>query len=123
VREADAAGERRLRDAALDLRGQAEQGQRRLELAATGPARPGVGLARPGRHPAAQIQDASITPGPWRMQLQRPVDWRAAGGNFESLPARRAARAGHAQRRAGQRRRARLDAGAAPGRMLTTAGG
>ncbi|HEY0824781.1 MAG TPA: translocation/assembly module TamB domain-containing protein, partial [Ramlibacter sp.] len=88
VREAALQVQGRLRDAALDLRGQAEQGQRKLELAAAG--RIGATLGGPvtqwrGSLASfnARLQDASITPGPWQLQLQRPVDWRAGGGNFE----------------------------------------
>jgi hypothetical protein len=28
-------------------------------------------------------RDPAVTPGPWRLQLQKPVDWRASGGNLE----------------------------------------
>jgi translocation and assembly module TamB len=86
VREAQLQVQGRLRDAVLELRGQAERGQRKLDLSVAG--RVGGTLspsAWRGRFTslAAQMQDPSITPGPWQVQLQRPVDWRFAGGNFE----------------------------------------
>ncbi|MEJ5990411.1 translocation/assembly module TamB domain-containing protein [Ramlibacter sp. PS3R-8] len=86
VREAQLQLQGRLRDAALELRGQAERGQRKLDLSVAGRA---GGTLSPsswrGRvaELSVQMQDPSITPGPWQVQLQRPVDWRFAGGNFE----------------------------------------
>lgn len=77
----------RLRDAALDLRAQAEQGQRKVDVRAAG--RLGGTL---GANPSwrgrvatfvAQLTDPGITPGPWQLQLRNAVDWRLAGGNFE----------------------------------------
>lgn len=86
VREAQLQVQGRLRDAALELRGQAERGQRKLDVAMAG--RVGGTLAPSawqGRFAALalQMQDPSITPDPWRVQLQQPVDWRFAGGNLE----------------------------------------
>jgi translocation and assembly module TamB len=88
VRDAVLQVQGRLRDAALDLRGQAEQGQRKLDLTASG--RLGATLGEPALRWHGQVaklllqlQDASISPGPWRLELQRAVDWRASAGNFE----------------------------------------
>ncbi|NNU43875.1 translocation/assembly module TamB domain-containing protein [Ramlibacter montanisoli] len=88
VRDASLQVQGRLRDAALDLRAQAEQGQRKVDVVGAG--RLGAtlgGAATQWRGQvaslSARLQDASITPGPWQVQLQRPVDWRASGGNFE----------------------------------------
>lgn len=87
VREAELQLQGRLRDAALALSGQAEQGQRRVALAVDG--RLGATLGGPvswrGQVASASVQlvDPALTPGPWRLELQRPVDWRAAGGRFE----------------------------------------
>jgi translocation and assembly module TamB len=78
----------RLRDAALDLRAQAQRGQRQLELAAAGRVGGALGAAAPDWHGQlarldVQVQDPGITPGPWQLQLRRPVDWRLAGSAFE----------------------------------------
>lgn len=88
VRDAALQVNGRLRDAALDLRGQAEQGQRKLDLATNG--RLGAtlgGAATSWRGQVAQLsvqlQDPGITPGPWQLQLRRAVDWRFAGGSFD----------------------------------------
>lgn len=87
VRDAALQVNGRLRDAALDLRAQAQQGQRRLDLSGAGRLGATLGPATSWRGQLAtlalQVQDPAITPGPWALQLQRPVDWRAAGGNFE----------------------------------------
>jgi translocation and assembly module TamB len=78
----------RLRDAALELRAQAERGQRKVDVATQGRLA-GVlgGPVSSWRGQVAslavQMQDTSITPGPWQLQLRRAVDWRAAAGNFE----------------------------------------
>jgi translocation and assembly module TamB len=88
VREALLQVQGRLRDAALDLRGQAEQGQRKLDLTVNG--RLGATLGGPAASwrgqfatLAAQLRDPGITPGPWQLQLRRPVEWRLAGPSFE----------------------------------------
>lgn len=88
VRDAALQVNGRLRDAAMELRAQADQGQRRVDVDTRG--RLGAtlgGAATTWRGQVAslavQLQDPGITPGPWRLQLQRPVDWRVAGGNFE----------------------------------------
>ena len=88
VRDAALQVNGRLRDAALDLRAQAEQGQRRVNLDTRG--RLGAtlgGTASSWRGQVAtlavQLQDPGITPGPWQLQLQRAVDWKFSGGNFE----------------------------------------
>ncbi|MCC2673437.1 MAG: hypothetical protein K0R58_384, partial [Ramlibacter sp.] len=96
VREAQLQVQGRLRDAALELRGQAERGQRKLDLAVAG--RVGGTLspsAWRGRFASldVRLQDPSITPGPWQVQLQQPVDWRFAGGNFEVAAGEAALRA------------------------------
>ena len=88
VREAALQVQGRLRDAALDLRGQAQQGQRQVTLATQGR----LGLQLGGAAPSwrgnvasldVRVQDPSITPGPWSLALRRPVDWRAAGAKLE----------------------------------------
>ncbi|MDB5897462.1 MAG: hypothetical protein JWP41_1064 [Ramlibacter sp.] len=88
VREAVLQVQGRLRDAALDLQGQAEQGQRKVGVDVKG--RVGAtlgGAATSWRGQFAtldlRLQDPSITPGPWQLQLRRAVDWRYAGGSFE----------------------------------------
>lgn len=87
VREGSLQLEGRLRDASLDLRARAEQGQRKLDLAATG--RAGATLGDPVRWQgrlatlSGQMEDPGITPGPWRLQLRNAVDVRGTGGNFE----------------------------------------
>jgi translocation and assembly module TamB len=86
VREAQLQVQGRLRDAALEVRGQAGRGQRKFDLTVAG--RVGGTLspsAWRGRLTtlAVQMQDPSITPGPWQVQLQQPVEWRFAGGNVE----------------------------------------
>ena len=77
----------RLRDAALDLRARAERGQRKVDLDVAGRVGGVLGAASQWRGQLArlamQVQDPAITPGPWQLALQRPVDWRLAGGNFE----------------------------------------
>lgn len=78
----------RLRDAALDVRAQAEQGQRRVDLEAQG--RLGATLGEAVTYWRGQLatlqvrlQDPGITPGPWQLQLRRGVEGRYGGGNFE----------------------------------------
>ncbi len=87
VRDASVQVNGRLRDAALDVRGLAEQGQRKVDLSASGRLGATLGAATSWRGQllqlAVQMQDPGITPGPWQLQLRRPVDWRVAGGNFE----------------------------------------
>lgn len=86
VRDAQLQVNGRLRDAALELRAQAERGQRKVAADIAG--RLGGTLspsAWRGQVAALQVQleDPAITPEPWRVQLRRPVDWRFAGGNFD----------------------------------------
>ncbi|HVE53159.1 MAG TPA: DUF490 domain-containing protein, partial [Ramlibacter sp.] len=88
VRDASLQVNGRLRDAALDLRGQAEQGQRKVELAGSGRLGATLGGAVTSwrgqlAQLAVQVQDPGITPGPWQLQLRRPVDWRLAGASFD----------------------------------------
>jgi translocation and assembly module TamB len=88
VREADLQVKGRLRDAALVLRGAAERGQRRLDLQAAGRLGATLGggaTAWRGQVAslAVRLEDPSVSRGPWQLQLQRPVDWRASGGNVE----------------------------------------
>jgi translocation and assembly module TamB len=88
LRTADLRVDGRLRDAALDVRLQLERGQRKVDLATAGRVGGALGGAAGNWHGQVatlvlQLQDASITPGPWQLQLRHAVDWRAAGGNFE----------------------------------------
>lgn len=88
LRDVALAVDGRLRDAALDVRAQAEQGQRRVALQAQG--RLGATLGQPvtywrGRLATldVRLQDPGITPGPWQLQLRRAIEGRFGGGNFE----------------------------------------
>jgi translocation and assembly module TamB len=87
VRDASVQAQGRLRDAALQLHGQARQGQRSVTLAASG--RFGGTLGKVPRWQGqvaslqVQWQDPAATPGPWDLQLRRPVGWQFAGGNFQ----------------------------------------
>lgn len=86
VRDAQVQVNGRLRDAALQVRAQAERGQRKVALDLSG--RLGGTLspsAWRGRVAALQVrlEDPAITPGPWQVQLRRAVDWRFAGSSFE----------------------------------------
>ena len=87
LRDANLQVNGRLREAALQLRAQARQGQRDVELAGSGTL--GATLGGPattwrGRLAQlnVQLQDPAITPGPWQLQLRQPVEWRLAGNNF-----------------------------------------
>jgi translocation and assembly module TamB len=78
----------RLRDAALQLRAQAQQGQRQVDLAAGGRVGGALGAAASNWHGQLalldlHVQDPGITPGPWQLQLRRAVDWRLDSGDFE----------------------------------------
>jgi translocation and assembly module TamB len=78
----------RLRDALLDLRAAAEQGQRKVALTASGRVNGTLGGANVTWRGqlaslAVQVQDPGITSDPWRLQVRRPVDWRFGGGAFE----------------------------------------
>ena len=77
----------KLRDAALQVDAQAQRGQRKLQIAATGRLGGTLGASTRWRGRIAtlraQWQDPSLTEGPWLLQLQRAVDWQAAGGNLE----------------------------------------
>ena len=88
LRTADVTVDGRLRDAALDVRAQAERGQRKVDVTTRG--RVGGVLGGPAGNwrgqfaeLALQVQDPSITPGPWQLNLRNAVDWRLAGGNFD----------------------------------------
>lgn len=88
LREADLRVDGRLRDAALELRALAERGQRKVEVAVGGRLGGTLGgAAASWRGQVAQLGlqlvDPAIAPGPWLLQLQKPVDWRVAGSNFE----------------------------------------
>lgn len=88
LREADLRVDGRLRDAALELRALADRGQRKVELALGGRVGGTLGgAAASWRGNVAklnlQLLDPAIAPGPWLLQLQRPVDWRVAGANFD----------------------------------------
>src|SRR5205085_1594852 len=88
LRTADLRVDGRLRDAALDLRVDAEQGQRKVAVTAAGRLGGVLGGAVANWHGRVasfglQVQDPAITPGPWRLDLRQPVDWRLAGSNFE----------------------------------------
>ncbi|NML44894.1 DUF490 domain-containing protein [Ramlibacter sp. G-1-2-2] len=77
----------RLRDAALVLDLQAASGQREVKLAAAGRLGGTLG-AVPAWHGqlarlALQLQDPALAPGPWRLQLRQPADWKYSGGDFE----------------------------------------
>jgi translocation and assembly module TamB len=86
LREAELGVQGRLRNAALDLRAQAEQGQRKLDVAAAGQLSGILGSPSVWRGQVASlaltVQDPAFTRDAWRLQLQRPVDWRASGGAF-----------------------------------------
>lgn len=88
LRQADVQVNGRLRDAALSVRGEAEQGQRKVQVIGRG--RLGGNLDGPApawRGQVAQLDlqvvDPSLAPGPWQLQLRRPFDWRLAGANFD----------------------------------------
>jgi translocation and assembly module TamB len=88
VRQASARWQGRLRDAALDVSGTLQQGQREIEVAARGTlgaALAGAASRWNGRVAtlALRLHDPALSRGDWRLQLQQPVDWRASGGNFE----------------------------------------
>lgn len=88
LRQAQVLLDGRLRDAALDVRAQAERGQRKVNLAAAGRVNGTLGgpaAAWRGRLAtlSVQAQDPALAPGPWLLQLRNAVDWRVAGGNFE----------------------------------------
>lgn len=85
VRDASLQVDGRLRDAALDLHVQGEQGQRKLDLQTAGR----IGASDLSHWHgqiaslALQLQDPGVAPGPWQLQLQRAVDWRVAGADVE----------------------------------------
>lgn len=86
VRDAQVTVNGRLRDAALEVRARAERGQRQLAVEVAG--RVGGTLspsAWRGQVGALQVrlEDPALSPGAWRVQLRRPVDWRLARGSFE----------------------------------------
>jgi translocation and assembly module TamB len=88
LRDANVQVKGRLQDAALQVRATADRGQRRVDLQAAG--RLGASLgggATAWRGQVASLvlrqEDPATSPGPWQLQLQRPVDWRASGGNLE----------------------------------------
>jgi translocation and assembly module TamB len=88
VRDAVASVNGRLSNAALQLRGRAEQGRRRVDLVLAG---------RVGRRSMApyvwqgqlaslrlQASDPAIGAGQWSLALQRPVDLRWSAGSFDA---------------------------------------
>jgi translocation and assembly module TamB len=87
VRDATVQARGRLHDAAVDLHGQAAQGQRTLDLSAAGRvgATQGDTLRWQGQVATltAQWLDPAAAPGPWRITLRRAVTWQAATGHFE----------------------------------------
>jgi len=76
----------RLRDAAVELRAQAQRGQRKLELAAAGQLAGTLGAVPLWRGQVASLAltvlDPALTRDAWRLQLQRAVDWRLQGDSF-----------------------------------------
>lgn len=86
LREATLSVQGRLRDAALALDAQARQGQRSFELAAAGQLSGMLGAAPSWRGQVASllltVQDPALTRDAWRLQLQRPVEWRVQGDSF-----------------------------------------
>ena len=66
----------RLRDAALDLRARAEQGQRLVDVNAAGRLGGTLGAAPAWRGRVAslavQLRDPGITPGPWQLSCEAP---------------------------------------------------
>jgi translocation and assembly module TamB len=88
VRDAVASVNGRLSDASLQLRGRAEQGQRRinLDLAGRGGRRAMSPDVWQGRVAALHVAatDPGIGAGTWSLALQRPFDLRWAAGSFEA---------------------------------------
>ncbi|GAB3764103.1 hypothetical protein GCM10028796_18560 [Ramlibacter monticola] len=86
LREAALTVQGKLRNAALDLGAQVQQGQRKFDLSAAGQLAGTLGAAPDWRGEIARlaltVQDPALTPDPWRLQLQRPVQWRSAGDSF-----------------------------------------
>ncbi|MEJ8836702.1 translocation/assembly module TamB domain-containing protein [Ramlibacter sp. AN1133] len=86
LREATLSLQGRLRNAALELRAQAEQGQRKFDLTATGQLAGTLAAAPLWRGQVASlaltVRDPALTRDAWRLQLQRPVDWRLQGESF-----------------------------------------
>jgi translocation and assembly module TamB len=77
----------RLADAQVQLHARAEQAKRRVDIDATGRG------GRKGERWQGQLQilnavlnDPSLGSGAWSLALKRAVDWRWAGGRFESGP-------------------------------------
>ncbi|HET8748598.1 MAG TPA: translocation/assembly module TamB domain-containing protein [Ramlibacter sp.] len=86
LREATLGVQGRLRDAAVELAAQAEQGQRKFDLAASGQLSGTLGGTPSWRGQVARllltVQDPALTRDAWRLQLQRPVEWRVQGESF-----------------------------------------
>ncbi|MDE2605747.1 MAG: translocation/assembly module TamB domain-containing protein [Burkholderiales bacterium] len=87
VREATLQLNGPLRDATVELRGQAVEGARSLDLAARGSVAMAPGDAAHWRGQVAslllQLRDPDRYPGPWQLRLRRAVPWQAAAGRFE----------------------------------------
>jgi translocation and assembly module TamB len=88
LRDANVQVKGRLQDAALQVRASADRGQRRVDLQAAGRLGATLGGAKAAWRGqvaslSVRMEDPSITPGPWQLQLQRSVDWRASGDNLE----------------------------------------
>jgi translocation and assembly module TamB len=76
-----------LRDAAVELRGQAVRGARSLDLAAQASVAMAPGDAAHWRGQVAslslRLRDPDRFPGPWQLRLRRALAWQAAAGRFE----------------------------------------
>lgn len=75
----------RLRDAALDVHVQGDQGQRSVDLLAAGRIA-AADLAHWHGQVASlalQLRDPGFALGPWQLRLQHAVDWRVAGSDLE----------------------------------------
>jgi translocation and assembly module TamB len=87
VRDAVMTLDGRLADAALQARGRAEQGARKLNIEFAGRGgRRGGPSAWQGQLSAfnAAVTDPALGNGNWTLVLQRPFDWRWAGASFEA---------------------------------------
>lgn len=85
VRDAALQVQGRLRDADLQLRARAAQGQRTLAAVASGRIGGALGGAWHGRVADLRLQwqDPALAPGSWQLQWRRAVDWRVAGRDVD----------------------------------------